>query len=186
MTAARASLALVFAVAVAGCSGPLVGADIDEPRICFTLQSETIPAPLGSTAPLQAATWTGELDLGSAIPGLSKPGAVTGAIHMLSLTATADPASTDLSGIASASVAVTDASGQTIPFMHYTRPQTVTNPSEIDMVLDQDLNLLQDQQAGILHYRITFQGQPPPAAWTADIQTCVSAHLTVDALKALQ
>jgi hypothetical protein len=190
VTTARASLALAFALGLTGCSGPLVGADLDEPKICFALRSETVPAPPpippGSTVPEQTVTWSGDLDIGSSIPGLSKQGAVTGNIYMLSLSTIADPAGTDLSGITSASVAVTDAAGTTVTFMHYARPSPVTTPGEIDMVLDQNLNLLDELEAGVLHYSITFKGLPPPTAWTADIETCLSAHLTIDALKALQ
>ena len=190
MTFSRAPLAVAFALTLAGCSGPLLGADVTEPKLCLMLQAVTIPAapaiPTGVTVPDQTVTWTGDLDVGSSIPGLDKAGAVTGAIHMLSLTTAASPATTDLSSITSASVAVTDATGNALSFMHYTRPTPVTTPSELDMVLDDDLNLLDELQGGVLHYTITFAGLPPTTAWTADIETCFSAHLTIDALKALQ
>ncbi|GEJ56050.1 hypothetical protein [Anaeromyxobacter diazotrophicus] len=188
MTLARASLTLAFALALAGCS-PLVGATIDEPRICLLMQSQTIPAapalPAGVVMPDQQVTWQGDLDLNSVLPGLDKPGAITGAIHVLSLTATATPATTDLSPITYASAAVVDGAGTPTVFMHYDRPSPVTKPYEIDLALDQDLNLLDQLQGGVLHYQITFKGQPPSNAWTADIETCFKAHLTLDALKVM-
>ena len=186
MTTARASLVASLALALAGCSGPLVGADIDEPRICLVMKSQTVPGapiPTGLVIPDQTVSWDGDLDLGSKIPGLDKQGAVTGSIRMLSLTTTG---STDLSSVTSADVALVDAAGQPTSFMSYTRPTPVTTPDALDMKLDQDLNLLDAVQGGQLHYRITFKGQPPPTSWTADIETCLSAHLTVDALKAMK
>ena len=102
---------------------------------------------------------------------------------MLSLTTTG---STDLSSVSSADVALVDAAGQPTSFMSYTRPTPVTTPDALDMKLDQDLNLLDAVQGGQLHYRITFKGLPPSSSWTADIETCLSAHLTVDALKAMK
>ncbi|HYS80724.1 MAG TPA: hypothetical protein VEM76_08435 [Anaeromyxobacteraceae bacterium] len=186
MTTARPSLVASLALALAGCSGPLVGADIDEPRICLVMHSQTVPGapiPTGMLLPEQAVTWEGDLDLGSKLPGLDKDGAVTGSLRMLSLTTTG---STDLSSISSADVALVDAADQPTTFMSYTRPTPVTTPEVLDMKLDQDLNLLDALQSGLLRYRITFKGQPPPTSWTADIETCLSAHLTVDALKAMK
>jgi hypothetical protein len=184
VTTARASLVASLALALAGCSGPLVGADIDEPRICLVMHSQTVPgAPIPAGVVLPEVAWEGDLDLGSKIPGLDKQGAVTGNIHMLSLTTTG---STDLSGVSSADVALLDAAGQPTTFMSYTRPTPVTTPDVLEMKLDQDLNLLDQVQAGLLRYRITFKGLPPPADWTADIETCLSAHLTIDALKAMK
>ena len=186
MTTPRASLVASLALALAGCGGPLVGADIDEPRICLVMHSQTVPGapiPGGVVLPDQQVSWEGDLDLGSKIPGLDKQGAVTGSIHMLSLTTTG---STDLSSVSSADVALVDAAGQPTSFMSYTRPTPVTTPDALDMKLDQDLNLLDEVQGGLLRYRITFKGQPPPTSWTADIETCLSAHLTIDALKAMK
>lgn len=181
----RASLALapVLALALGGCS-PLVGGTIDESRICLAMQSQTIPgAVLPGGLPAQTVSYDGSLDVGSKIPGLDKPGAVTGSIHALSLTTTANPSTTNLAVIDSAEVDVLDASGNATKIMHYTRPAGVTTATELDMVLDQDLDLLPEMQAGALRYRITFTGHPPSNSWTADIETCLSAHLTVDALK---
>ena len=188
MTTPRASLIASLALTLAGCSGPLVGADIDEPRICLVMKSQTvpgapIPAGLVGLIPDQTVTWAGDLDLGSKLPGLDKQGAVTGSIRMLSLTTTG---STDLSSITSAQVALVDAAGQSTTFMSYTRPTPVTTPDVLDMKLDQDLNLLDKLEGGLLHYSITFKGLPPPTSWSADIETCLSAHLTIDALKAMK
>ena len=189
MATARTLLALAFALTLAGCGGPLVGVHLEETRICLVRQSQTVPGthlPAGAVVADQAVTWEGDVDVGSVIPGLTTAGAVTGSIHVLSLTATAVPATTDLSGVSSAAVAVVDSAGQAATFLHYTRPQPVTTTSAIDMVLDQDLNMLDELQGGLLHYRVRFTGQPPSNDWTADIETCLSADLTVDALKALQ
>ena len=184
MTTLRASLVASLALALAGCGGPLVGADIDEPRICLVMHSQTVPgAPIPVGLVLPEVSWEGDLDLGSKLPGLDKQGAVTGSIRMLSLTTTG---STDLSSVTSADVALVDAAGQATSFMSYTRPTPVTTPDVLDMKLDQDLNLLDNLQAGLLHYRIPFKGLPPSISWTADIEPCLSAHLTVDALKAMK
>jgi len=182
----RASLVASLAFAVAGCSGPLVGADIDEPRICLVMKSQTVPGapiPAGPGLSEQTVVWDGDLDLGSKIPGLDKQGAVTGDLHMLALTTTG---STDLSNVSSADVALVDAAGNATSFMSYTRPTPVTTPDVLDMKLDQDLNLLDAIQSGLLHYRITFKGLPPQSSWTADIETCLSLHLSIDALKAMK
>lgn len=183
----RASLALapLLALALGGCS-PLVGGTLDESRLCLAMQSQTIPgAVLPGGGPAQTVSYDGSLDVGSKIPGLDKPGAVTGNVQALSLTTTANPASTNLATIDSAEVDVLDAAGNATKIMHYTRPAGVTTTTELDMVVDQDLNLLPDLLAGsgALRYRITFTGHPSSNSWTADIETCLSAHLTVDALK---
>jgi hypothetical protein len=54
------------------------------------------------------------------------------------------------------------------------------------MVLDQDLNLLDRLQGGNLHYAITFHGAPPQVAWTADVESCLSASITLDGLELMK
>jgi len=173
-----AALALL---ALSGCSDPLLFASVEETRICLTLPAQDISAapPIGD----QTVTWSGDLDVGSKIPGLDHPDAVTGSIKMLSLTTAG---STDLSGVAEADVTVNDTNGQATPFMHYTRPAAPTDPTKLEMVLDQDLNLLDRLQAGSLHYTITFTGAPPQVAWTAEVESCFSVRVTVDALKLMK
>jgi len=173
-----AALALL---ALTGCGDPLLFASVEETRICLTMPAQDMPAapPIGD----QTVTWSGDLDVGANIPGLDHPDAVTGSIKMLSLTTAG---STDLSGVAGADVTVTDANGQAIPFMHYTRSAAPAEPTKLEMVLDQDMNLLDLLRAGNLHYTITFNGAPPQVAWTADVDSCFSVRITVAGLKLMK
>lgn len=171
---------------LAGCGGPLLGAQIDESRLCLVLPSQTVPAaptaPPGAVVPEQTVTWEGDVDVGSVIPGLSD-GTVTGSIHALSLTTTANPATVDLETISAADVEVIDASGKATAIMHYTRPDPATPTDHLDMTVGQDVNLLPQLKGGVLQYRITFKGLPPRTTWTADLETCLSANVTIDALE---
>lgn len=188
MTSLRAFAAAAL-VALAACSGPLVGGTVDENRLCLLMKSQTVPgAPPAVSAVLgaQEVTLEATLDLGSKIPGLDRPDAVTGEIRLLSLTALADPPSTDLGGVDTAEVSIVDAAGAATQVMHYARPAGTTTTSSLAMTQDANPNLLPELQGGALRYRITFKGVPPPTAWTADVETCFSAHLTLDALKLMK
>jgi hypothetical protein len=149
------------------------------------MRSQTVPGapPAAAALGAQEVTLEASLDLGSKIPGLDRPDAVTGDLRLLSLTALADPPSTDLGGVETADVAIVDAAGVTTQVMHYARPAGTTTTSTLAMTQDADPNLLPVLQGGALRYRITFKGVPPPTAWTADVETCLAAHLTLDALK---
>lgn len=173
-----AALALL---ALSGCSDPLLFAAVEEQRICLLLPAQDVPAapPVGD----QTVSWEGDLDLGAHIPGLDRPDAVKGSLKMLSLTTTG---STDLSSITAAEVAVTDEAGQMTAFMHYTRSAAPADPTRLEMVLDQDLNLLDRLQGGNLHYAISFHGAPPQVAWTADVESCLSASITLDGLELMK
>jgi hypothetical protein len=48
------------------------------------------------------------------------------------------------------------------------------------------VNLLEHLDAGVLHYRIDFTGTPPTTAWSADVQSCLSLDVTIDALEAMK
>jgi hypothetical protein len=173
------ALAVLAAAALAGCGDPLFFAEVKEERICLALPDRTVPAAPGGIGE-QTVTWSGDLDLGSQIPGLDRPG-VTGSIRMLSMTVAA---TLDLSGVTQADVSVSDAAGAATPFMHLARPALA--PERLDMALDQDLNLLDRLRDGALRYDIAFRGTPPTQAWGATIETCLAVEVKVDALKAMQ
>jgi hypothetical protein len=167
----------------AGCGDPLFFAQVQETRLCLALANRSVPAAPAAAAALgpQTVTWAGDLDLGSKFPGIDKKDAVSGSIRMLSMTVSG---STDLAGVSSAAVTVSDAAGAPTAFMHYAPPSPA--PDQLVMTLDQDLNLLDRLQSGVLHYTITFTGTPPTTAWTADIESCLSLDVTIDALKAMK
>jgi hypothetical protein len=173
------ALAPLLALA-AGCGDPLFFAQVKETRLCLALDNRSVPAaPAGVGT--QTVTWSGDLDLGSKFPGLDKKDAVSGAIRMLSLSVNG---STDLGGVTAADVTVSDAAGAPQSFMHFAPPSA--SPTVLAMTLDQDLNLLDRLQSGVLHYTITFSGTPPTTAWTAEVDTCLSLDVTIDALKAMK
>jgi hypothetical protein len=125
-------------------------------------------------------TWAGDLDLGSKVPGLDRPNAVKGSIRMRSLDVLA---TTDLSGVREATVTLLDGAGNPTTFMHYVPPGPA--PGDLAMALDQDLNLLDHLDGGVLHYKIDFTGTPPTTGWNADVESCLSLDLTIDALQAM-
>jgi len=167
----------------AGCGDPLFFAQVKETRLCLALDNRSVPAAPAGVGVLgpQTVTWSGDLDLASKFPGIDQKDAVTGSIRMLGLSVAG---STDLGGVTSAEVSVSDASGASTAFMHYTPPSA--SPTDLIMTLDQDLNLLDRLESGVLHYTITFSGTPPTTAWTAEIDTCLSLDVTIDALKAMK
>jgi hypothetical protein len=170
-------------LAAAGCGDPLFFAQVKEEKICLALQDRSVPAAPEVAAALgpQTVTWAGDLDLGSKVPGLDKRNAVKGSIRMVSLDVLA---TTDLSGVRDATVTILDGAGNPTTFMHYEPPGTA--PGDLAMKLDQDLNLLDHLDGGVLHYKIDFSGTPPTSDWRADVQSCLSLDITIDALEAMK
>jgi len=168
---------------LAGCGDPLFFAQVKEERICLAMQDRTVPAAPAAAALIgpQTVTWAGDLDLGSKIPGLDKRNAVKGNIRMLSLDVLA---TTDLSGVREATVTLLDGAGNPTTFMHYVPPGPA--PGDLAMTLDEDVNLLDRLDGGVLHYKIDFTGTPPTTDWAADVQSCLSLDVTIDALEAMK
>ena len=170
----------------AACGDPLFFAQVKEERLCLALANRSVPAAPAVVAAFgpQTVTWTGDLDLGSKFPGLDKKEAVKGSINMLSMAVTASTG-TDLSGVTTAEGAVADAAGVSTTFMHYVPSGEA---GKLSMTLDQgqDLNLLDQLDGGVLHYAVTFSGTPPTTDWNAEIESCLTLDVTIDALKAMK
>jgi hypothetical protein len=161
-------------------------AAVEEKRICFTQPAATVrgvPPAIVEALGQQTATWEGSLDLGAHVPGLEGKG-TTGTIALLSLTVNSGA---DLRGIRSARLEVAGASGeQWQPALEYAPPETgaAADSLELDPIQQVDLfPIVHD--GGQLRFRLTLTGSPPAADWGADLVTCMSADLKVDALKAL-
>jgi hypothetical protein len=167
----------------AACGDPLFFAQVKEERLCLALANRSVPAAPLVVAALgpQTVTWTGDLDLGSKFPGLDEKDGLEGSIRVLSMAVTG---STDLSGVTDAQVTVTDAAGASTPFMRYV-PTPGAALDRLAMTAEQDLNLLDRLDRGVLHYSISFTGTPPTTAWTAEIENCLTLDVTIDALEAM-
>lgn len=187
ITTPALALAALFA---AGCGGPLLSAEFEDPRICFRVAGQTIAgAPAGLSRP--TVSWTGQLDLSRGVPALAKQGATTGEVRMIELFL---ESTTDLSALSSAALEVQerdpdDSTGiatRTLVHATYARPPAVANLNRVDFVLEQPAgNLIDalDSQAGILRYRASLTGKPPTEAWRADVTACVYVHVAVDLTK---
>jgi hypothetical protein len=179
-TALFASLALVLA----GCGDPLFFAEVQDKQICMTMPSQTIhgtsvnPGVIGE----RTASWTGSLDLGSAIPGLGEKG-TTGTIKTISLRVNS---TTDMTVIRRADVKLAGADGQDpTAYMHYdAAEQTSPDPHVLTMTIDADIDLFTRLAGGKeIQYVIDFTGYPPENDWTADVTACMSATVKIDPLQ---
>jgi hypothetical protein len=192
-TALIASTALVLA----GCGDPLFFGEVEEPKICFRLPAASVPAapalPPGAPAiPSQTVESSGELDLGSQIPGLDQKG-TTGSLRLLSLSISSSADA--LSHIDAAEADLPAPGGALAPFVDFSRTPSVGSytpnadgSATIDMKLAPDTELFQAVFAngGKLPYRIALTGTPPTVAWTVAVDFCMYAKLKVDVLQAVK
>ncbi len=187
MRPAALAVATLALLSAAGCGGPPLFAEIADERICVTMPAEEVPAaPAGIGE--RTVTWQGQLDVGEGVPGLDKRDATTGTIELngLSMAST-----TDASGVAAAEVTITEAdpSNPSVPRVlqrsTYTRKPGADPRKLVFEVESPARNLLPalTAQGGVLHYQVTFRGTPPTQAWTASVESCVRAHVTVDLTK---
>lgn len=187
----RTNLALGLALlSAAGCGGPLVGADVEVPRICVTVHGQTVPAaPVGLGQ--QTVSWDGQIDLSEVLADFSKKGATTGEVRTLEVSMTS---TTDMSMLSSAALDVlepdpADSTGhamRTLQHASYTRPQLVADPNRVDFVVEQPPgNLLGVMLANgnVIQYHARFTGTPPTTPWSTDVMACVYTHVTVDLTK---
>ena len=168
-------LLALFALGVSACGNPLLFAQVDEPKVCFQMAGESIPAAPGGLD--GSVSWNGQFDL-SAVPGLGKSG-TTGSISMLYFEV---DSSTDMSGISN--VVVDLPSVTSGHYIDYTQTTPATHANSIVMTPAQDVNLLSAvTSGGSLPYSITFTGSPPAVAWQADMSVCLKVSVEVDVLK---
>jgi hypothetical protein len=180
----RTALFASVALALSGCGDPLFFAEVEDRQICMTLPGQTIPkAPAGIGE--QTVSWQGNLDLGSAIPGLGEKG-TTGTIKSVSLRVNS---TTDMSVIRHADVKLSALDGETpTRYMHYdVQEQQAADPALLNMTIDDDIDLFERLAGGKkIDYTISFTGQPPTVDWTADITACMSAKVKLDPLEMMK
>ena len=177
----RTALFASVALALSGCGDPLLFAEVEDRQICMTLPGQSIPmAPpdIGE----HTVSWQGSLDLGSAIPGLGDKG-TTGSIKSISLQVNS---TTDMTKIRRADVELTAEGQAPTPYMHYEQ-QASASPNVLSMTIDDDIDLFARLAGGEkIQYAISFTGEPPTVAWTADITACMSAKVKLDPLEMMK
>ena len=183
----RTALIASLALALAGCGDPLFFAEVEDRQICMTMPSQNIPGTGVNPGLIgeRTATWTGSLDLGSAIPGLDTKG-TTGNIKTISLRVNSP---TDMGVIRYADVRLSGLDGQEpTAYMHYdAAEQTSADSHVLPMTIDADIDLFSRLAGGKqIEYVIEFTGHPPTQDWTADVTACMSAKVKIDPLEAIK
>jgi hypothetical protein len=176
----RIAHALPLLALAAGCGDPLVFAEVEEPSVCFTVHNQAMVGTGGATVTDFVYSGTSPVNIGDNVALMNSKGATVNA-HVLSFTLTDAKGTADLSGIASASVTISNTAGST-PLLSYTRP---ANPPKDHLTMagsSQEIGAL--LSGGNFNYSVAVSGQPPANDWTANIEVCLYLKVKVDVLQA--
>jgi hypothetical protein len=192
----RTAIVISLAMALAACGGPLLGAELEDRKICVAMKSATvnglhIDPVLYASAGDQTASWAGDFNLADHIAGVDKKG-TTGNINVLSFTvSTTTQAAMDAITSADVDVYPTGDASAASRFMSYTKAADsykcdAAGTCTMNMKLDQNLDIFKLVKSGSVSYQVAFKGKPPNDDWTATVETCMSVKLTIDALEAMK
>jgi hypothetical protein len=188
LLAAVASLLLL-----AGCSGPLLFAELEIPEFGITLPAQTFPAstsdPSYWCAPDRSDCITTDFvyDIGSEVDLLDED-AVEYELRLTGLAITLDTtaAGTDLRGVRSALIEVFPPNGDAaVAVASYVRSPANPAPTSLALAGDASIDLAPFVDAGQVHIRIKMSYDAPTPEFTADVRTVFYLRVKLDYGKAL-
>lgn len=179
----HAHLAPVALLALAACGGPLLSAEVEIERFCYTQRvcgagspnclpamptvpaAASIPAITGFSVPLQ-------------LPPLLRNKGSEVEVRLLEAVIHPTSASTDLRGIASLDLALLPASGAAVTVAHYARAGAATAAVPTIRLSGQGVDVIGTLQSGSMHVRLGggYDAPYPSTAWDADLEVCFSGR----------
>jgi hypothetical protein len=189
----RRAIPALLALALSGCDGPLLFAELQVPALRATLPSQSFPASdTGDPAYWCSASQTDppciqttlDYDLGGMVPILTDPN-VTYDLRLtdVSILLSATEVGKDLSGISLASVSVSDpvAAGSWVVVASYVRPPGSGPSSAIGVSGNPNLDLAPYLDGtGSLRVRVELVIDQPTPAFLADVAAGFSLEVKLD------
>ncbi len=192
----RAPIAFVAAVlasvALPGCGGPLLFAELQVPSVRATLPSQYFPAsdttdPAYTCPPVQGVPCiqtTLDYDLGGMVPILNDP-SVTYDLRLTeaAITLTTIAPGSDLSGIQQASVSVYTVAGDpgsAVVIASYVRPAGPVSPTTISVAGNSNLDLAPYLNGGKLTVHVELAVDKLTPEFWADVSTGLSLEVKLD------
>jgi hypothetical protein len=188
-----------LALALAACGGPLLGGEVEDKKVCIAMTEQQVDGlhldpiiydNLPDTPPPElqkSKLLSNDFDVSSQLAGLGKKG-TTGNVKMLSFTVTGEKSA--LEHIVNADLVLKSTSDASlVDDFSYVKSDASFKPNPdgtytMNVTVDPKLDLFKLLASGKLHYDINFKGKPPNENWTIkQIETCLSAKLTVDAIE---